>query len=390
MMRRMRATRRLVLLLPAFFLLAGCARILIVPEAPPVPDTIMSLEIASVWTSAAPAVLHVPLPQEVRGIYWTAVTAGSDRGRDALLAFMEVEGLNTVVVDLKMDDGELAFEPQDESLKAYAMENPSIADLDAVLAELAEREVYRIARIPVMRDGAFATLHPELALRRAGGALWRDSIGSVWLDPAAPAVTDYTVALAREASARGFDEVQFDYVRFPSDGAVSAIVYPVYNVTRPKEEVMATVFAALGEAMRESDIPLSFDVFGMTLWSTDDFNIGQRLVDAYAFADFVSPMVYPSHYPNGFQGYGNPARFPYEIVNESLEKGVAMLQIELNVSETDARRLFRPWLQAFDIGAVYDAPMLQAQIKAARDAGASGWIFWNARNVYGPVLLADM
>lgn len=324
---------------------------------------------------------HVALPEEVRGIYWTAATAGSARG-DELLAFMAGAGLNAAVIDLKMDDGELAFVPNDESLLPYVQDKPAVADLDALLLKLRDAGVYRIARIAVMRDGAFATVHPELAMKNASGAMWRDNIGSLWVDPAATEVSDYAIALGREAYARGFDEVQFDYVRFASDGAVNSIVYPVYDFNETKQAVMQRFFETVGGAMQGDGIPVSFDLFGMTFHSTDDFNIGQRLLDVYPYADFVSPMVYPSHYPATFEGYGNPAEYPYEIVKLALDEGAKMMQLEVDIPEIESRRHFRPWLQDFDIGAVYDAPKIQAQIQATRDAGASGFIFWNARNVY--------
>jgi len=147
-------------------------------------------------------------------------------------------------------------------------------------------------------------------------------------------------------------------------------------------EVMADLFAHLGNTMQEAKIPVSFDLFGMTFWSTNDYNIGQRLLDAYPHADFVSPMVYPSHYPAGFRGYANPALYPYDIVKSSLDKGAEQLFTETGMKEEETRVHFRPWIQAFDIGAVYGSDRLTAQIQAARDAGASGWILWNARNMY--------
>lgn len=326
---------------------------------------------------------HVELPKEVKGIYWTASTAGNYRA-DELTAYMTKMGLNTAVIDLKTDAGSLAFEPEKESLKRYQQKRLLIKDLDSVLDKLYEKNIYRIARIPVMRDGVFATNHPDVAMKTEGGGFWRDNIGSVWVDPASEKVSDYAIELAREAYARGFDEVQFDYVRFASDGAVSQIRFPIYNGEESKVNVMQRFFKKVGTAMKESSIPSSFDLFGMTYFSHDDFNIGQRLVDVISYADFISPMVYPSHYPNGFRGFSNPAENPYQIVKISLDEGVKMMNGIYSGSEADLRSKSRPWIQDFDIGAVYTAPLIEAQIKASRDAGASGWILWNARNVYEP------
>ncbi|TAK03903.1 hypothetical protein EPO34_01965 [Patescibacteria group bacterium] len=360
--------KRLLLLSAALALAgAGCIR---VPEPPPT------------VADAAPPSIHVPIPDEVRGLYWTAQTAGTKRA-DELLGYMKGSGINAVVIDLKMDDGELAFAPLDLSLAPYAQEEPAIPDLEALLGRLKDAGIYRIARVAVMRDSAYAAAHPEVAFRYPRGSLWRDNTGAAWVDPADPGVATYALALAREAYARGFDEIQYDYVRFASDGALSAIRYPVYDGKQTKVEVMQGFFKTLGEGLKTDGIPVSFDLFGMTFESVDDFNIGQRLVDAFPYVDFVSPMTYPSHYAVGFQGYKNPALYPYEVPKHSFDSGKAMLEALGIPPEAYARKL-RPWIQDFDIGATYTAARIEAQIKAARDAGASGWMIWNARNVYEP------
>lgn len=329
-----------------------------------------------------PEIEHVALPDEVRGIYLTAWTAGSKRV-DGLVAYASSSRLNSVVIDLKLDGGELAFAPNDPDLEGYAGRELAIGDLDALLTRLRDEGIYRIARIAVMRDGAFGKLHPEVALRDERGGVWRDKTGVAWLDPAAPRVADYALLLAREAYSRGFDEIQFDYVRFASDGRLSAIRYPVHDGKRTKAEVMRAFFERVGGTLQKEHIPVSFDLFGLTFCASDDLNIGQRLADAYPFADFVSPMAYPSHYARGFEGFANPALFPYEVVKLTLDKGVGTLGIANTSTEAvAARQKFRPWIQDFDLGAEYDAAKVKAQIKAARDAGASGWLIWNASNVY--------
>ncbi len=328
---------------------------------------------------------RVPLPEEVRGMYWTVTTAGSTKRADQLISYMEKYGLNTVVIDLKADDGSLGFVPNTDSIKKYKAKNTIIKDLDGLLSKLADKNIYRIARIAIMRDNMFATKNPAVSLHTKNGKIWYDKIGSLWLDPAAPEVIEYARLLAEEAYARGFDEIQFDYVRFPSDGSISSIVYPVYNsATQTKIGVMQNFFKTLGGGLQAKKIPVSFDVFGMTFWSTNDYGIGQRLIDVYPYTDFVSPMPYPSHYPNGFEGYKNPALYPYEIIKKTLDKGVEMIQKEIGAPPEEIKKKIRPWLQDFDLGAVYTAERIEAEIKASRDAGSSGWILWNARNVYEP------
>lgn len=338
---------------------------------------------------ADPGPIRVALPEEVRGFYWTASSAGDPNKRRELTDYALRYGLNTVVIDVKMDNGAIAFSPTDASLKPYTMDTPPIVNLRALLDELGSRNIYRIARIAVMRDSVFATAHPDIAVQRAGDGLWRDKTGAAWLDPAAPAVAEYAIALAREAYAAGFDEIQFDYVRFPSDGVLSAIVATEAERTRPKREIMRDFFETVGNALQRERIPVSFDLFGVALLSDNEVGIGQHLIDAYPFADFVSPMAYPSHYWPGYLGFQNPALYPYEVVKDTLDKGAALLEEFEMASSSESRPRFRPWIQDFDIGAVYTAERIEAQIKASRDAGASGWMLWNARNVYEPATYAE-
>lgn len=350
------------LILCFFLLLPGCGVV------EPVEEVVVVEEVQAEEVIEEVGYPHVPVPEEVRGIYWTAVTARSERGQE-LLAYMLETGLNTVVVDVKMDNGEL------QDLETYR----------EILDQLYEAGIYRIVRVAVMRDAAFAYEYPEVALRAPGGAYWQDSIGSVWVDPASEHVAEYAISLGEELYELGFDEIQYDYVRFASDGAVSSIVYPVYDASvETKTDVMQRFFERVGGAMREQGIPVSFDVFGMTFESHYDYNIGQRLADVLPYTDWVSPMVYPSHYPDGFKGLSNPALYPYEIVKWSLDSGTDLMLGVYAGTEEELRARWRPWIQDFDIGAVYTAELIEAQIQASRDAGASGWLLWNARNVYEP------
>lgn len=326
---------------------------------------------AAVEAAAVP--IHLPLPPEVRGFYWTTATAGSKRA-EALMAEAKQTGLNAIVIDIKNDDGSLGFAPRDPSLAPYAPVHPPIKDLEGVLGQLKTAGFYRIARLVVMRDGAMALVHPSAALHATNGSVWRDKVGTAWVNPADPLVRQTALALAREAYARGFDEIQFDYVRFPSDGVLSRIAYPA---KQNPLSVMQGFFKDVGSALRADGIPVSFDLFGMTYITADDFGIGQRLQDVMPYADFVSPMAYPSHYVNGFDGHKNPALFPYEVVKKTIDSGAVLL-----APAADTRQKTRPWLQDFDIGAAYGPAQVEAQIKAVRDGGGEGFLIWNARNVY--------
>jgi len=206
--------------------------------------------------------------------------------------------------------------------------------------------------------------------------VWKDGKGISWLDPGATEVWDYLVEIGREAHRIGFDELNFDYIRFPSDGNMNDIAYP-YSKDRPKPLVIKDFNAYIREKLGSTGAVLSADLFGMTTTNKDDLNIGQVLENAFPYFDYIAPMVYPSHYPAGFNGYKNPAQKPYEIIKYSMDKAVARA-----ITATTSPLKLRPWLQDFSLGAVYTPEMVRAQIQATYDAGLTSWLLWNASNRY--------
>jgi hypothetical protein len=334
------------------------------------------------------AAKHQPIPSEVRGIYVTASTASSLSRYGELVKNVKAKGINSVVLDLKTETGSLAFEPLSKELKAEAPVHSIIKDIDAVIGATHSAGFYLIARIPVFEDPDYAAKHQSVALHRAGGGLWQDAKGLYWLDPAAESVWKYNADIAKEAYGRGFDEVQFDYIRFATDGATGTIVYPVYD---PKKEnfkgTIARLFDYFDKELRGAGIPTSVDVFGFVTWHQTDLGIGQWYADALKHFDFVSPMVYPSHYPSGTLGLKNPADHPYEIVIDSLKKGNEVID-QLRADDPAAKLgSQRPWTQAFNLGAVYTPEMILAQARASREAKAPGFLLWNAGNNYSSLPL---
>ncbi len=328
-------------------------------------------------------VTHLPLPTEVRGIYITAASAGAWDQYQNLVVAAKGKGVNAVVVDLKVDSGALAFKPTSPALADDAPRKETIADLDRLTAFTHEQGMYLIARISVFEDPDHAERHPQIALKRADGSLWRDRRGLSWVDAAAESAWKYNADIAKEAYARGFDEIQFDYVRFATDGDISQIVYPVYDSAR--ENFRGTIgrfFAYLDAELRGAGIPISVDLFGFTAWHQNDLGIGQWYDDAVRHFDFVSPMVYPSHYPDGTLDYKNPADHPYEIVLDSLKKGNEVIDAARAADPIIHLASQRPWLQAFNMGAVYTPAMMLDQVRASRETGSTGFMFWNAGNDY--------
>lgn len=317
-------------------------------------------------------IVQKPEPLIVKAIYLTAYTAGSPNRRSELIDLIDQTELNAVVIDVKDSTGKVFYPSQNELARQTGAVEVRINDLSELLSELGEKNIYRIARVVVFQDPNLAEARHDLALKTKSGGVWRDWKGLAWVDPSRKEVWDYNLALAAEVASLGFDEVNFDYIRFPSDGNINQIDFGL-TATRGKNEVMADFFKHLGYRMAFIPVRTSGDVFGMTLWRSDGMNIGQRYADVSPYFDYIAPMVYPSHYPPSFEGFANPADHPYEIIYRSL------IRAERN---DGTKALLRPWLQDFDLGAVYTPEMIRLQKVAAVEAGASGWMLWNASNVY--------
>ena len=335
---------------------------------------------------------HVATPHIVKAVYLTAPSAGREDKIKAVLA-MQANGLNAVVIDIKDSFGMVAYDSQLDTVKQYKLSRKFIPDLAGVVKRFHDKGIYVIARIAVFQDTAFAEARPDLGvqdgakLKAAGGVpsaktLWRDNKKLAWVDPSSSEVRAYVAALSKDVLAYGFDELNYDYIRFPSDGTLSNVGYPITVQGASHVEAIKSFMQFLRQQMK--GIIISADVFGFTMIKTEDIGIGQMAEDAYASFDYVSPMVYPSHYPTGFMGYKNPADHPYEVVNDSMQKGQARLDA-LTASSTAPTAKLRPWLQDFNLGATYDAAMIDKQIKATKDALGekyAGYMLWNPSSAY--------
>ena len=317
-----------------------------------------------------------PVKIENKGIYITGYTAGWKARRSELIDLVKNTELNTIVIDIKDASGRIFFNTDIPLADEIGSEQIRIPDLTEWLAELKKEGIYTIARIVVFQDPYLAMMKPEIALKNTSGGIWHDYKGQAWVDPTNKLVWDYNLDLAKEASKIGFDEINFDYIRFPSDGPIKRIVYAdLDNVTfESKSEAMAKFYRYADKTLSFVPVITSADLFGMVLWRDDGLNIGQRLEDAVESFDYICPMVYPSHYPIGFEGYENPAAFPYEIIYGSL------IRAESKINGSRAK--LRPWLQDFDLGATYTPEMIRLEKQATYDSGGYGWLLWNASNRY--------
>ncbi len=337
----------------------------------------------AVATSTGIVITHLPTPQSLRAVYMSSWAAGNSKFRAELADLIDTTEINAVVIDIKDYTGRISFAVDDPSLKATGAVEKRIPDIQQFIAELHAKDVYVIGRISSFQDSYLIKVHPEYAVKTHEGNVWQDYKGVKWLDAGAEPVWEYLAAIGKQAYAYGFDELNFDYIRYPSDGNLKDVVYS-WSDGRPRTEVMKGFFSYLHSQFASSSIPISADLFGLTTTSDDDLGIGQVLVDALPNFDYVAPMVYPSHFAKGYLGFAKPAEHPYDVIKFSMGKAV-----DRAVAASTSPEKLRPWLQDFDLGAVYTPAMVRAQIQAAYDLGLTSWMLWNAGVVYTKAALEE-
>ena len=308
-------------------------------------------------------------PKEVKAIYLSAPYLSNDDRLNKIITLTKETEINAVIIDVKDFSGKVWFNTDLDILEKYANEQKWI-DIDYILEKLHENNIYTIARIVVFEDVILATNRNDLAIKDKTGNIWKTSNNLAWVDPYSKEVWDYNINIALEAAKKGFNEINFDYVRFPSDGILSDAVYPFFNNETTKREVIKGFFKYIDENLKNEII--SIDLFGLTTVAYDDIGIGQVLEDALIYFDYVCPMVYPSHYANGFRGLDDPNAYPYDVVLISLS--------EAEKRDNDSK--LRPWLQNFYN---YTENEVKLEIQAVKDALQEkyiGYMLWNASNIY--------
>ena len=313
--------------------------------------------------------------QPIKGIYYNPNISNTQEDLDRLINIVNTTEINAVVVDIKE---ELVFYDSQVQFFRDAGTVSPVMDLPSLLKQLHDNDIYTIARLVVFKDSAVAEKFPYLAVKdNVTGDLWRDMNGIAWVNPMMHELWDYNIELAVEAAHAGFDEIQYDYVRFPTDGDLSRLEYGIPNSQENREAAIEKFLQKSWEALIPTGTRLSADIFGYTVMVEDDLGIGQNLDHLAQHVDYLSPMVYPSHWPDGSMALdGPPNDYPYEAVHISM--GLAVDQLN-----GDALKL-RPWLQDFNMSNMmeYGAPEVRAQIDAAEDLGLSGWLIWDPNNWY--------
>jgi hypothetical protein len=319
-------------------------------------------------------------PQVIKAAYLTYFGVG-DRGiRGRVLDLAARTEINAVVIDVKGDRGWILYQTEVPQALTIGAQGPgTLKDFDSLMADLKARGIYTIARIVTFKDNILANARPDLAITDTRtGKPWVDNEKLAWVDPFQEEVWAYNIAIGQEAIRRGFDEVQYDYVRFPTDGKLSATKYAKTN---SRETRLPTIAAFLAKARTELGASGAFvaaDLFGYTAFNENDTDIGQRIEELAPHLDFICPMVYPSGYHKGIPGHPNPVLVPGKVVSESV-------RLIRKRAGTNVVRV-RPWLQDFKDYAfdrrIFGVTEVTAQIRGAEESGAAGWLLWNPRNDY--------
>jgi hypothetical protein len=338
---------------------AGAANVTLVPVA-----------------SAAPVnPFRTSPPEEIRGIHVTGPLMTLTGKLDSYLA-LKKDGLNTIELDLKDESGNVTFTkgaPAIAKKDGAAMRyfNPS-----EVVGKVHKAGMYLIGRVVTFEDPITASAHPNLAIHTSDGSLWHTNGGLAWLNPYSKAAWKYDVDVGVAAARAGFDEIQFDYVRFPSDGDLSLIRYPGKH-TQPMDDTVAAFLRYAASRLHPLGVHISADVFGLS--ASHDLGIGQHPGQIGEVVDAVYPMTYPSHYTAGEYNIPDPNAAPGPTVSHSLT--------DFQTQLSGGKATIVPWLQDFSLGLTYTPADVAAQVAAARAHHTGGFMLWNAGGVYTPQAL---
>lgn len=326
---------------------------------------------------------------DVKAIYMTGNTIGWKARFNELMDFMEKTEVNAAVIDVKDDYGELTYKSSvPMAIEIEADKTIKDKDFVATMSELEDNNIYPIARIVTFKDRTAAGQNPDLAVKSHDGSIWRDNKGDAWLNPYNRDAWEYPIQIAEEAALKGFKEIQFDYVRFPTDGKRALINYGE-AVEEPMQDAIAGFLSYARERLAPLGVYVSADAFGLVTTSEDDMSLGQHLETLATSVDIICPMVYPSHYAMGTYGVAYPDSDPYTIVKTSMK--IAQERID-NIDTEEPKAILRPWIQDFSAPWLksqygsnyvsYGPHQIREQKRATYDAGIDQWIFWNAANKY--------
>ena len=326
-------------------------------------------------------------PVQVKGIYISAYVAGTPSKVDNLIAELDRTEANTLVIDLKDDFGRVACEMESPLIQELGSSKAYISDIQGLMEKLEEHGIYAIARIPAFRDAWLGDVRPDWCIKKADGTVFRDRDGNAWVNPYKKEAWDYLVEIAAEAGKLGFEEVQFDYVRFCTEKGMKEAVFDEADVQgRSRTGIILEFMEYAYDRLKAEGLFVSADVFGAIINSdVNADSVGQIYGEMAKHLDYISPMIYPSHYADGNYGIAHPDMQPYETICAALMDSRKELYFAGKNGEHIA--VVRPWLQDFTASWLtnhisYGGPEVRSQIQAVYDCGYDEWLLWDAACTY--------
>lgn len=323
-------------------------------------------------------------PVKVKGIYVSGPIAGNAR-MDELIELVDTTELNAMVIDIKNDDGRVTYKMDSDTLASQIGASINyVSDMKELVQRCKEKNIYLIARVVAFKDPYLAQQRPELAVRKKNGDIFYDKSGLAWVNPYNREVWDYLVEIGTQAAEAGFDEVQFDYIRFSTDLKTDKMDFGPAAEEQSKTDVITEFTQYAYDKLSPEGVYVSADVYGTIIDSKIDQDIvGQNFVDMASHLDYICPMVYPSHYANGVYGIPIPDAQPYDTVKAAMQAAAKQLE---KIPEEN-RAAGRVWIQSFTASWVeghisYGPKQIRDQIQGAHDAGFDEWILWNAAVKY--------
>lgn len=328
-------------------------------------------------------------PVEAKGVYLSPDVAKNSAYMEELLHYLDTTELNAVVIDVKADSGAIVYAMENEMAKEIGALR-SIVNIPSIVKTLKEHGVYVIARLVAFKDPILAKARPELTFYNQDGSKFYDSSNSAWVSPYKHEVWEYLAEVGISCAEVGFDEINYDYMRFPTDG-VKNINWGVEAETKTKTEAITEGIKYLCETLRMHDVYVSADVYGIVISSKlDAAAVGQDYKEMSRYLDYICPMIYPSHYGFGYAGIPYPDKEPAKIIKMALNSSNKRIG---EIPEYQHRAICRPWLQDFtasylgtkngeDRYLVYDAEVLRIQMEATYESGLTDWLLWNAGGSY--------
>ena len=325
-------------------------------------------------------------PVKVKGIYISAYAAGSRERMARIIEEIDRTELNAVVIDFKDDNGNITAEVESPMLQELGVCRPYISDLPGLLSELREHGIYTIARVVSLRDPKMGETRPQWCFQSESGEVLRDSDKMAWLDPYNEEVREYLAEVGRQAALAGFDEVQFDYIRFSTNNSLQKAAAKAAGESS-KTDIITELAGYIYDELSSEGVYVSADVFGAIISSSGDAQaVGQDYAALASSLDYICPMIYPSHYGDGNFGLDHPDLHPYETIMGALADSKTALDTA-GAETTQKTAVVRPWLQDFTASWLKNhiasgGEEIRSQIQAVYDAGYEEWILWSASNKY--------